>query len=43
MMHAFIEDAFQQALESIGGNPQTIAFEKPKIAEHGHLSTNIAM
>lgn len=43
MMQAFIEDAFQQALESIGGNPQTIAFEKPKIAEHGHLSTNIAM
>lgn len=43
MMHTFIESSFQQALDAMGIEHQTIAFERPKVAEHGHMSTNIAM
>lgn len=43
MMQKFIEHDFQQALLSIGAENQTIAFERPKVSDHGHLSTNIAM
>lgn len=43
MMHTFIEASFQQALDAMGIEHQSIAFERPKVAEHGHVSTNIAM
>lgn len=43
MMHTFIESSFQHALDAMGIEHQTIAFERPKVAEHGHMSTNIAM
>jgi len=43
MMHTLIESSFQQALDAMGIEHQTIAFERPKVAEHGHMSTNIAM
>lgn len=43
MMHTFIEASFQQALDAMGIEHQSIAFERPKVADHGHVSTNIAM
>lgn len=43
MMHRYIESAFKQALQDIGIASPNLNFERPKIAEHGHLSTNIAM
>ena len=43
MMHRFIESAFIQAAKDIGIESPKVSFERPKIASHGHLSTNIAM
>ncbi len=43
MMHTFIEASFQQALTAMGVEHQVIAFERPKVVAHGHVSTNIAM
>ena len=43
MMHRFIELSFIQAAKEIGIDAPSINFERPKIADHGHLSTNIAM
>ena len=43
MMHRFIELSFIQAAKEIGIDIPNINFERPKIADHGHLSTNIAM
>jgi arginyl-tRNA synthetase len=43
MMHRFIELSFIQAAKEIGIDVPSINFERPKIADHGHLSTNIAM
>lgn len=43
MMHSFIERSFQEALTAMGIEHQAIAFERPKVAEHGHVATNIAM
>ncbi len=43
MMHRFIESSFIEAAKEIGIDTHTINFERPKIVDHGHLSTNIAM
>jgi arginyl-tRNA synthetase len=43
MMQKFIEQAFIRAVEDIGVISPQVHFERPKVAQHGHLSTNIAM
>lgn len=43
MMHRFIESALKQAVKEIGIEEPIITIERPKMAGHGHLSTNIAM
>ena len=43
MMHRFIESAFIQAAKEIGIEDPKISIERPKMAGHGHLATNIAM
>ncbi|MCZ7557435.1 MAG: arginine--tRNA ligase [Bacteroidia bacterium] len=44
-MKDYLRSAVQEALQRIGIEtpPETIQFERPKIAEHGDLSSNIAM
>ena len=44
MLNGFISEMFNKALSKIGVNDEIdLSFEIPKIAEHGDLSTNIAM
>jgi len=44
MIDGFISEMFNEALKKIGVNGEiALSFEIPKIAEHGDLSTNIAM
>ncbi len=44
-MKAYLKNRIEAALTAIGIDPSSadIQFEKPKIAEHGDLSTNVAM
>lgn len=44
MMHVLIAPVFEKALISIHAhNIVPLVFDIPKLIEHGHLSTNIAM